>query len=125
MRFTIGSRALTRASAFNPTTKVVITWYNPNVFTADGGWRPLSVRRFDGQPFGVTAKLRDGTLECNKHREVWVHEEHVTVLPDLCEEPEYVPQPPVDVWASVLASTAAAKRIAASGGASMYMGVAA
>jgi hypothetical protein len=115
MRFTIGSRALTRASAFNPTTTVVITDYNPNVFDAHGGWRPMQVRRFDGQAFGVTAALRDGALAVNKHREVWVHEEHVTVLPDLCKEPEHIPQSPVDVWAAMSAAQARAERITASG----------
>ena len=121
MRFTIGSRALTQASAFNPTTKVVITWYNPNVFDSRGRPTWLQLHRFDGQPFGVTAALRDGTLECNKHREVWAEQDHVTVLPDLCEEPEYIPQPPVDVWASVMAATAAAERYTATG-AAYYVG---
>ena len=121
MRFTIGSRALTRASAFDPTTTVVITGYNPHVFDAHGGWVPLNVRRFDGQPFGVATALRDGTLTVNEHREVWVHEEHVTVLPDLCAEPEYFPQPPVDVWASSMAARDRAERITASQ-ASYYVG---
>lgn len=125
MRFTIGSRALTQASAFNPTTKVVITGYNPHVRDAYGDWVPLNVRRFDGQPFDVTATLSAGVLECNKHREVWVHEKHITVLPDLCEEPEHIPQPPVDVWASSMAARDRAERISATGGASIFAGVAA
>jgi len=83
MRFTIGSRALTRASAFNPTITVVITDYSPHVFDAFGSWVPLNVQRFNGQPFGLATTLRDGTLTVNKHWEVWVHEEHVTELPDL------------------------------------------
>jgi len=121
MRFTIGSRALTKASAFNPTTKVVITWYNPNVFDVHGRPTWFQLRRFDGQPFAVTATLRDGTLECNQHREVWAEEDHVTVLPDLCEQPEHIPQPPIDAWACGLAARAAAERYTATG-ASYYVG---
>lgn len=113
MRFTIGSRALTRANAFNPATTVVITGYNPNVFDAHGTSSPLNVRRFDGQPFGITAALHDGTLAVNEHREVWTHQDHVTVLPDLCEAPPYVPQPPVDTWAAGMAARDSAERITA------------
>jgi hypothetical protein len=115
MRFTIGSRALTRASVFNPTTKVLITEYNPNVFDASGNWIPLRVRRFDGQAFGVTSSLRDGTLECNKHREVWMSEANVTVLPDLCEELEYVPSTVVDHWEAGLAARHAAECLVETG----------
>lgn len=122
MRFTIGSRAITQASAFNPTTKVVITWYNPNVFDSSGRPTWLQLRRFDGQPFGITATLRDGTLECNKRREVWSEQQHVTVLPDLCEEPEYIPQTTLDPWEAGMAARDAADRFTATG-ASYFMGV--
>lgn len=115
MRFTIGSRALTRASAFNPATKIAIVGYNPNVFDSRGRPTSLQVRRFDGQPFGVTAALRDGTLSVNKDREAWAEEAHVTVLPDLCEAPPYVPQPPVDTWAAGMAARDSAERITATG----------
>lgn len=115
MRFTIGSRALTLASAFNPATKVVITWYNPNVYDASGNPVSLQLHRFDGQPFGVTATLRDGTLECNKHRAVWAAESQVLPLPDLCEEPEHVQRPPVDPWEAGLAARDAAERCTATG----------
>jgi len=113
MRFTIGSRALTQASAYNPTTLVVITWYNPNVFDSHGRPTWLQLRRFDGQPFGITSSLRDGTLECNRHRQVWAEESHVTVLPDLCELPEYVPQPVVDLWEAGNAARARAAQVTA------------
>jgi hypothetical protein len=98
MRFTIGSRALTRASAYNPTTMVVITAYNPNVFDAFDRSAPLQISRFDGQTFSVTASMRNGELAIDQHRAVWVRQSQVTVLPDLCDQPEYTPQPPIDLW---------------------------
>lgn len=113
MRFTIGSRALIRASAFNPTTKVVITDYNPNVFDAYDNWVPLQVRRFDGQPFQVTVAMRNGALAVNRDRAVWVKQDHVRVLPDLCDQPVHVPQPPVDIWESGMAARERAERVMA------------
>lgn len=113
MRFTIGSRALTRASAFHPTTKVVITDYNPNVFDAYDNWVPLQVRRFDCQPFQVTVAMRTGTLAVNLDRAVWVKEDHVRLLPDLCDQPERVLQPVVDPWESGMAARERAERVMA------------
>lgn len=110
MRFTIGSRGLTRASAFNPTSKVAINNFNPNVRDAYGDWVPLQVRRCDGQAFGVAATLRDNTLERAKHCQVWTEEAHITVLSDLCELPEYLPQTVIDRWESGLAVRDAAER---------------
>ena len=113
MRFTIGSRAVTQACAFNPSTQVVIAGYNPNVFDAYENWVPLQVRRFDGQPFKTTAALRDGALELNKRRVAWSQQDHLSVLPDLCEQPVHIPQPPIDAWASGLATREQAERITA------------
>jgi hypothetical protein len=113
MRFTIGTRARTLASAFNPTAQVVITDYNPNVFDAQGNCVPLQVRRFDGQPFMVAAALRDGALAVSQHRQAWTQLVHLTVLPNLCEEPEYVPQPVVDAWEVGMAARARAERVTA------------
>ncbi len=121
MRFTIGSRALTRANALNPTTKVVITDYNPNVFDAYDNWVPLQVRRFDGQPFQVSVALSSGAMSVNRDRAVWVQQDHVCVLPDLCDKPEPVPQPPVDMWESGMAARERAERAMATE-ASYYSG---
>lgn len=98
MRFTIGSRARSKASAFNPSSLVTITDYHPEIFDAFGQWAPMKAQRFDGQPFNITAGLRSGTLECSKHSAAWFRQQHLTVLPDLCEQPALVPQPVVDAW---------------------------
>jgi hypothetical protein len=98
MRFTIGSRALTQASPFNPTTPIIIVHYHPQVWNVQGAWSPFLVQRIDGQAFGVAAALGGGSLSINKHKKVWIEQVHVTVLPNLCEKPEPIPQPAVDPW---------------------------
>ncbi len=126
MRFTVGSLARTRASAFNPATTAFIVHYHPQVHDASGRWAPLQLQRFDGRPFGLAAALRDGSLEVNRHTKVWASEDHVNVLPDLVAqgEIEYVPQPPVDAWEQMNGRAARERleRITATG-ASYFMGM--